>query len=87
MQKLKTQTVKSIRYDWSSLNNRYITIWNNKWQIYETTNDKYENFVNVYVEAAAECITTKLKAKSTVLWETQAGRKKTRWYEKSIFMQ
>ena len=42
-----------------------------------TPNDKYENFVNVHLEAAAKCIPTKLRTKSRVPWETLAVRKKS----------
>ena len=31
-----------------------------------TLNDEYENFINAHMEVVAECITTKLKAKSRV---------------------
>ena len=31
-----------------------------------TPNDEYENFVNAHLEAAAECIPTKQRAKPTV---------------------
>ena len=31
-----------------------------------TPNDKYENFINTHLEAAAECIPTKLRAKPGV---------------------
>ena len=41
-----------------------------------TLNDDYENFVNVHLEAAAECIPTKQRAKSRLPWETLAVRKK-----------
>ena len=41
-----------------------------------TPNDEYENFVKAHIEAAAECIPTKLKAKHRVPWETLAIRKK-----------
>ena len=40
-----------------------------------TPNDEYENFINVHLEAAAECIPTKLRAKPRVPWETLAVRK------------
>ena len=40
-----------------------------------TPNDEYENFVNTYIEAAAECIPTKQRAKPRVPWETLAVRK------------
>ena len=41
-----------------------------------TPNDGYENFVNAHLEAAAECIPTKQRAKSRVPWETLAFGKK-----------
>ena len=42
-----------------------------------TPNDKYEKFVNAYLEAAAEFIPTKQRAKTRVPWETLAVRKKS----------
>ena len=48
-----------------------------------TPNDEFENFVNGHLEAAAtaaaaaaECISTKQRAKPRVPWETLAARKK-----------
>ena len=41
-----------------------------------TPNDEYENFVNAQLEAAAECIPTKQRAKPRVPWETLAVRTK-----------
>ena len=41
-----------------------------------TPNDEYENFVNAHLEAVAECIPTKQRAKPRVPWETLAVRKK-----------
>ena len=41
-----------------------------------TLNEKYENFVNAHMEAAAECILTKLRAKHRVPWETLTVKKK-----------
>ena len=41
-----------------------------------TTNDKYENFVTTHIEAAAECITTKPRAKSRIHWESKVDREK-----------
>ena len=41
-----------------------------------TPNDKYENFINAYLEAAVKCIPTKLRIKSRVPWETLAVREK-----------
>ena len=41
-----------------------------------TPNDEYENFVNAYLESAAEYIPTKQRAKRRVPWETLVGRKK-----------
>ena len=41
-----------------------------------TPNDKYENFVNAYMEAVAEYILIKPRTKCIVPWETLAVRKK-----------
>ena len=41
-----------------------------------TPNDQCENFVNAHIEAVAECLPTKLKAKHRVLLETLAVKKK-----------
>ena len=41
-----------------------------------TQNDEFENFVNAYMETAAECNLTKLKGKHRVPWETLERRKK-----------
>ena len=72
-----------MRYDRVLINNRYITdkytlSQRNKFDALQkesevhTTNDKYKNFVNTHLEAAAECIPTKQRGKSTVPWETLA---------------
>ena len=50
------------------------------------SNEKYENFVNVHLEVAAECIPTKQKVKPRVLWETLAIRKVCR-HENRFFTQ
>ena len=43
-----------------------------------TLNDKYKNFVNAYIEAAAaECIPTKLRAKYSSLWDISSQEKVT----------
>ena len=39
-------------------------------------NDEYENFINTHLEAAAECIQIKQRAKPRVLWEALAVRTK-----------
>ena len=39
-------------------------------------NEKYENFVNAHLEAAAECIPTKQRTKPRVPWETLAVSEK-----------
>ena len=39
-------------------------------------NDEYEDFINAHLEAAAECIPIKQRAKHRVPWETTAIRKK-----------
>ena len=41
-----------------------------------TLNDENENFVNAHLEAIAECIPTKQRAKPSVPWETLVVRKK-----------
>ena len=74
---------KTAHYDWSMLNNlRYLRLIcdNTKKQIpctseTPTLNDKYENFVNVPMEAAAECIPTNLKANHRLPWETLIVKK------------
>ena len=50
-----------------TLENR-LTCWG--MLIYFLANDEYENFVNAHLEAAAECISTKQRAKPRVPWET-----------------
>ena len=80
------QTTTTIHYDWSLLNNRdikdkYTLTQSNKFDALQeiseipTPNDEYENFVNVHLEAAAECIPTKQRAKPSVPWETLEVRK------------
>ena len=60
--------------DWSLLNNwdisdKYTITQRNKFNVPQeisktlTPNDKYENFVDTIIEAAEECIPTKLRAK------------------------
>ena len=77
----KNKTVKTIRYDWSSLTNRdtsnkYVATVRNKFDTLQkiseihTPNEEYENFDNVHTEAAAECIPTKPRAKHGFSWET-----------------
>ena len=72
------QTTKTTWYDWSLLNNRDIsdeyTItlkikFDELEEIFETStpNDEYGNFVNAHIEAAAECIPTKRRAKQSSL--------------------
>ena len=41
-----------------------------------TPNEECENFVNAHLEAAAECIPTKQRAKPRDPWQTSAVRKK-----------
>ena len=81
------QTTTTVHYDWSLLNNRniidkYTLTLRNKFdalqEISETPspNDEYENFVNAHLEAAAECISTKQRAKLRVPWEILVISKK-----------
>ena len=64
-----------------SFSNKYTITLKNKFDSLQeisetlTPNVEYENFVNALVEAAVECIVTKLRAKHRVPWETQAVRK------------
>ena len=79
-------TTTTVHYDWSLLNNRdirdkYALTLRNKFNTQQKTethtlNDEYENFINAHLEAAAECIPTKQRAKPWVPWETLAVRKK-----------
>ena len=77
------KTTTTVHYDWSLLNNRdtrdkYTLTLRNKFDALQeiletpTLNDKYENFINAHLEAAAECIPTKQRAKPRVSWETLA---------------
>ena len=52
-----------------------------------TLNDKYENFVNAHLEAATECIPTKLRTKPRFPWETLVVRKKACRCENCFQMQ
>ena len=72
-----TQTAKITFYDWSLLNSKdisdkYTITRRNKFnalqEISDTLipNDEYENFVIAHIEAAAECIPTKLGARKRV---------------------
>ena len=47
-----------------------------RYQNMRTSTDEHENFVNTHLEAAAECIRTKQRAKPRIPWETLAVRKK-----------
>ena len=78
--------ITTVHYDWSLLNNRDIR---DKYALTQkkidalqeiseipTPKDKYENFVNAHLEAAAKCIPTKQRAKHRTRWETLTVRKK-----------
>ena len=80
-------TVTTKHYDWAILNNRdirdkHVLELRNRFETLQenteksTPNDEYENFVNAHLEAAGECIPTKLKTKYRVPWETLAVREK-----------
>ena len=80
------RTTTTVHYDRSQLNNwdirdKYTLILRNKIDALQeisktlTANDEYENFVNAHLEAAAECIPTKQRAKPRVPGETLAVRK------------
>ena len=81
-----TQTTKTTHDDWFLLNNKdnrskYTITVRNKFNALQeisetlTPNDEYENLVNAHIDAAAECIPTKLRAKHRVLWETLEVKK------------
>ena len=74
------RTVTTKRYDWALLNNRdikdkYVLELRNKFETLQektekgTPNDEYENFVNVHLEVAANCIPTKPRTKYRIPWE------------------
>ena len=76
----------TVHYDWSLLNNwdirdKYTSTLRNKFDALQeisetpTSNDECENFVNIHLEAAAECIPTKQKAKHRAPKKTLAVRK------------
>ena len=73
-------TVKTTDYDRFLVTNRnisskYMVAVRNKFNTLQekseryTLNDKYENFITAHMEAAVECIPTKLKVKYRVPWE------------------
>ena len=81
------QTTTTVHYEWSLHNNRdisdkYTLTLRNKFDALEektethTPNDEYKNFVNAHLEAVAECIPTKQRAKPRVPWGTLEVRKK-----------
>ena len=80
------QTTKTVYYDWPQLNNRdicdkyTITLRKKFDELQEisetpTPNDEYEKLFNVYIEAAAECIPTKLIIKLRVPNESLTVKK------------
>ena len=82
-----TARTTTVHYDRSLLNNwvirdKYTLTLRNKFDALQerwetrTSNDEYENFVNVGLEAAAECIPPKQRVKPRVPSETLAVRKK-----------
>ena len=81
------RTTTTVHYDGFLLNNRdirdkYTWTLRNKFDALQeisetpTPNDEYENFVNAQLEAAAECIPTKQRAKSRIPWGILVVRKK-----------
>ena len=81
----RTSTTK--HYDRALLNNsdirdKYVLELRNRYETLQerteksTPNDDYENFVNAHLEAAAKCISTKLKTKYRVPRKTLAVREK-----------
>ena len=83
---MKMMALETFAYDWSSLfngdiSNKYMLTVRNEFDILQdiseihTPNDEYENFVTAHMEAAAECIQSKLRAKCGVPWEPLVIRK------------
>ena len=63
------------------IRNKYALTLRNKFDVLQKTethtpNDEYENFVNAFLEAAAECLPSNQSAKPRVPWEKLAVRKK-----------
>ena len=78
LRKNATRTATTKHYDYALLNNRYIRDkyvleLRNRFETLQekteigTPNDKYENFVNAHLEAAAKCIPIKPRTKYRVL--------------------
>ena len=87
LRKNAARKTTAVHYDRSLFNNKdmrdkyTLTIRNKFYALQEiwetpTPNDEYENFVNAYLEAAAECLLTKERVKPRVSWEMLAVRKK-----------
>ena len=84
------QTIITAHYDRSLLNNKdvcdkYTITLINKFDAQQEIsekpipNDECENFINVHIEAVAEWIPTKLRAKHRILCETLEVKKKVTW--------
>ena len=64
------------------ISNKYTITLRNKFNALQeipltlTSYDEYGNFVNAHMDAAAECIPTKQRAKHRVPWEKLAVKKK-----------
>ena len=87
LRKNATRTATTKHYDWALLNNRdirdkYVLELRNRFETLQektengTPNDEYWNFINVQLEAAANCIPTKPRTKYRVPLETLAIREK-----------
>ena len=87
LRKNATRTATTKNYVRALLNNiyisdKYVLELRNRFETLQektekdTQNDEYENFVNVYIEAAAKCISTKPRTKYRVPWETLVVREK-----------
>ena len=87
LRKNATRKKTTVHYDWALLNNwnirdKYALALRNTYDAQQektetpTPNEEYENFVNAHLEAAAEFIPTKQRAKSRVPWKTFAVREK-----------
>ena len=83
LRKNATRIATTKLYDWALFNNKDIRdITRNRFKTLQekteirTPNDKYENFVNTKLKAAANCIPTKPRTKYRVPWKTLAVREK-----------
>ena len=77
-------------FTYSDISYQYIITVKNKFDTFQKTperhtpKEEYKNFLTAHIEAAAECIQTKLRDKCRVLWESIVVREKRDSIKKSI---